>query len=392
MIALLRRVPLLETALIVLAIALITALSVMRQQTRLDEYANLDSYSSYDAHSGGYRAWYELLQREGVRVERFEQRPAFLDRGVDTLVWAEPLEFDPRQTQNVRADVDSLENWVKAGGRLVYLGHDDKAAKQKILKLPTSTPAKPRSRAALIAAGLRSLGVESVTSVADLRWKARKALNVLVADRAGALVVSYSYGKGEVVAAIDEAPFTNSRLASGDQARLAYALGLPHAGDGRVAFDEAVHGRAIPDHWWSVLPRALVIAILVACFALLVAFAGAAIRLGPPLVPPRRVDATSGEFIDSMAALFERGRTVHKALDDALRSTTRVVAVALGVPDDTPAAELAARIERPDLRAAYQGLVAAATAERPDNVILVRGIALAQQLRKEFISHGRQRN
>jgi len=387
----LRRLPLVEIVLVALAAIVLTWLGVLRQQSEEAQKPLLDSYSSYDAHSGGYRAWYELLQRERVRVERFEERPAFLERGLDTLVWAEPLPFDPRQTANTVADVRALEDWIKAGGRLVYLGHDDAAAKQQLLKLPFSTNGKPKSGAALVAPSLRALGIERVLPVTALRWKLRKSLNVLLADTAGPLVVRYSYGKGEIVAAIDETPFSNGRLARGDHARLAYALARPRAGAGRVAFDEAPHGFIVPEHWWAVVPRPLVVAIVVACFALLVAFVGAAIRLGPPLVPPQRSDATSSEFIDSLAALLERGRAAHKALDDALRSTTRVVAVALGLPDDTPAALLAARIERTDLRAAYQALVAAASATRPDDVILVRGIALAQQLRKEFISHGRPR-
>jgi hypothetical protein len=386
----LRRLPLVEIVLVVAAAIVLTWLGLLRQQSEEAQKPLLDSYSSYDAHSGGYRAWYELLQREGVRVERFEERPPFLERGLDTLVWAEPLPFDPRQTENSSADISALEDWVKAGGRLLYLGHDDAAAKKQLLKLPFSTNVKRKS-GALIAPGLRALGVERFSPVTALRWKARPSLSVLFADAAGALVVRYSYGKGEIVASIDETPFSNGRLARADHARLAYALARPRVGAGRVAFDEAAHGFMVPEHWWSVMPRPLVIAIVVACFALLIAFTGAAIRLGPPLVPPKRSGATSGEFIDSLAALLERGRAVHKALEDALRSTTRVVAVALGLPDDTPATELAARIERPDLRAAYQGLVAAASAARPDNVILVRGIALAQLLRKEFISHGRPR-
>ena len=389
--AFLRRLPLLEIVLVAAAAVVLTWLGVLRQQAEEAQKPVLDSYSSYDTRSGGYRAWYELLQREGVRVERFEERPPFLERSLDTLVWAEPLPFDPRQTENTPADISALEDWVKAGGRLLYLGHDDAAAKKRLLKLPFSTSLKQKNGVARIAPSLRAFGVERVSPVSELRWKPRAALNVLLADPAGPLVVRYTYGKGEVVAAIDELPLSNGRLARGDDARLAYALARPRTGDGRVAFDEALHGSVVPEHWWAVLPRPLVIAILVALVALLIAFAGAAIRLGPPLIPPRRVDATSGEFIDSMAALLERGRAVHKALDDALRSTTRVVALTLGLPQDTPEAVLAARIERADLRAAYQGLVAAASSERPDNATLVRGIALAQQLRKEFISHGRPR-
>jgi hypothetical protein len=391
MIANLRRLPLLEIGLVTAAAIVLTVLGLMRQDAEKAQAPALDSYSSYDARSGGYRAWYELLQREGVRVERFEAQPPFLDRGLDTLVWSEPVPSDPRQTSNTPADIRALEDWIKAGGRFVYLGHDDSAARKRLLKLPLSTTPGRKAGGARVAPALRALGIERVVPATPLRWKLRADLGVLLSDRAGALLVRYPYGKGEVVALIDETPFTNGRLASGDHARLAYVLARPHSRDGRVAFDEAAHGYLVPEHWWAVMPRPLVIAIGVAAFALLIAFAGAAIRLGPPLVPPKRIDATSGEFIESMAALFERGRAAHKALDDALRSTRRVVSIALGVPDDAPAAELAAHIENPELRHAYEMLVAAATLPRPNDAALVRGIELAQALRKEFIAHGRPR-
>jgi hypothetical protein len=387
----LRRLPLLEIVLVVAAAIVLTVLGVMRQESETSGRPPLDSYSSYDAHSGGYQAWYELLQREGVRVERFEAQPPFLEHGLDTLVWSEPLPFDPRQTVNTKADIRALEDWVKAGGRLLYLGHDDAAAKAKYLKLPFSTSVKTKNRPEVIAPELRDLGIVRVVPVTGLRWKARADMQPLVADAAGPLIVRYPFGKGQIVASIDELPFSNGRLARGDGARLAYALARPRSRDGRVAFDEAAHGYLVPEHWWTIMPRPLLIAIGVAAFALLIAFAGAAIRLGPALVPPKRIDATSGEFIDSMAALFERGRASQKALDDALRSTRRVIAIALGVPDDASSAEIASRIENPELRHAYQTLVATATLTRPSDTIFVRAIAFAQQLRKEFISHGRPR-
>ncbi|MBD5607145.1 MAG: DUF4350 domain-containing protein, partial [Candidatus Eremiobacteraeota bacterium] len=117
------RLPRFETALLVLATALLVALSVASD--RRSHGVHVDSYSTYDADGGGYRAFYELLGREGVRVERFEQRPAFLGPALDTLVWVEPLPFDPTQSVMAAADIAALQTWVRDGGRLLYVGHDD---------------------------------------------------------------------------------------------------------------------------------------------------------------------------------------------------------------------------------------------------------------------------
>ena len=184
----LRGLPLRDIALLAVAIALITTFNLLGAHNGEEQAQSLDSYSSYDAASGGYRAWYELLQREKIGVERFEQRPAFLDRKLDTLVWSEPIEFDPRQTSNTKADIRALQDWVKAGGRFVYLGHDENAAKQGVLKLPRTKAlknAKDDGKNLTIAAELSSEGVGRVAFDTNLRWKAPKRATVLVADAAG---------------------------------------------------------------------------------------------------------------------------------------------------------------------------------------------------------------
>jgi len=389
----LRGLPLRDIALLAIAIALITTFNLLGARNGEQQAQSLDSYSTYDAASGGYRAWYELLQREKVGVERFEQRPAFLGRKLDTLVWSEPIAFDPRQTLNTKADVRALQDWVRAGGRLVYLGHDENAAKQGVLKLPRTKTLKNANNGGknlTIAAQLRSDGIGRVAFDTDLRWRTPKRATVLVADSDGPLALSYSYGKGQIVAVLDETAFENVRIARADNARLAFVLANPRAG-GRVVFDEAAHGYLVPETWWQIMPRPLLIALAIAVVALAIAFTGAAIRLGPPLTPPARTDATSAEFIDSLAALFERGRAAAKALEEVVRSTTRIVAVALGVPDDAPAASIAKRIEAPDLRDAYLELVAAADAPTVEEGRLVRLVASAQRLRKGFASHARSR-
>jgi hypothetical protein len=212
-----------EIVVIVLAVATLVALSLL-EKTQAPE-PNIDSYSSYDAASGGYRAFYELLDREGISVERFEQRPAFLDPSVDTLVYAEPLSFDPRTGESTQADAYDIEAWVRHGGRLLYLGYDNAAAKQKILALPFArlaglpiarTPGRPGT--AYIAPALRNAGVANIgVLAAGMRWKATK--NVLVNDGRGPAIVSYPFGTGVVTAVIDQTLFDNTNLTFGDRAR-----------------------------------------------------------------------------------------------------------------------------------------------------------------------------
>ncbi len=404
--AFVRRVPWLEVAILALSFGVLVALALANIRENEQAVSQLDSYSSYDAKSGGYRAWADLLTREGVAVDRFEMRPAFLDKSIGTLVYAEPLDFDPRQEEQTRVDVRQLDAWIRAGGRLLYLGHDDTAADEKLLALPHSTAAKkkaPKKGAhakpappppkivaprPVIAPELAAFGVAHIESRGILRFVPDTGTRVLLGDRAGAIVVRYSLGRGNVTSVIDESIFTNGRLALADHARLAYAL-LATPGTGRVAFDEAVHGYEAPLNWWDLVPRALVVSFVLGVAAIAIAIVGGAIRFGPPIVPPIRDDRASGEFIDSVAALYLRGKAVRKALLDAWTSTKRAAAARAGLPDDAPLQDIAARVEGSDVQSDLIALERIATNAFPDETNLVRGMALAQRLRKEFATHGR---
>ncbi len=386
----LRRLPPLETGVLILAFGLLVAVAIVTQRSK--SVAVLDSYSTYDTASGGYRAFYEVLAREAVRVERFEQHPAFLDRSTDTLVWAEPLTFDPRQTAATRADIAALQDWVRAGGALLYVGFDDAAAKGGILGLPGTHATGARHGEAFVARALANAGVRNLDVRAARRYRvAPRGMHVLIDDGRGAVAVTYAYGHGRVTAVIDESLFTNSGLARGDAARLAFALAKPRRASGPVAFDEAVHGYDVPEHWWQIVPLPFAVALGLAGCALLIAFAGAAVRLGPPLVPETRADRTTSDFIDALGSLFARGKAIRYVLASAERSTARTVARALRLPEGATNDEIVARLDDDAARRDFGALVAIAGNGFAGEKNLVRGVALAQRLRKDYAAHARPR-
>jgi hypothetical protein len=391
----LRRLPPFETGLLVLAIAVLTGLGLVRGERSESDVPLLDSFSSFDAASGGYRAFYTVLEREGIRVERFERQPAFLDSRTDTLVYAEPYTYDPRQVVPSRGDVAALEAWVRSGGRLLYIGYDDAAAKAGLLHLPATTATEPRAarrRRPYVAPELAAAGVARIVSRETRRWKRARDTTVLLADARGPLVLRYRYGRGRVTTLVDESLFRNDALAAGDRARLAFALARPGRAAGEVAFDELVHGYAVPGRWWTLVPRGFAIALVVALVAIAIALAGAAIRFGPPVVPVDRRDRSSADFIDALSSLLERGHAERKALADAAVSTSRALARSFGLGDAASTAEIAERLPSPASRDAYRTLVAFADGDLAKPSDFVRGLALAQALRKEYAAHGRPRN
>ncbi len=393
----LRGLPVGQIALVACLVGILGILSANTEQP--DEGPRSDTYSSSDAAPGGYRAWYALLLRQGVGAARFEERPAFLDASVDTLIFSEPSS-DALTGGHTRADDDALADWVHAGGRLVVLGADrfferDKAAPKQPAAPPPPKRAAPAAAAERpmteIAPQWRAAGVARLVSAAVERYRPRSGERVLASDALGALAVRYAYGKGEVIAVADRTLFANRRIATGDHARLAYLLGTPRVAGARTAFDESVHGYVAPEHWWTIVPRPLLVAILIVLATLALALLGAAIRLGPPIAAGRPREPTSAEFIDSLAALLARGGASRKALRDTYRATRRTLATALGIPEDAPAERIAARIERADLRGNFLELAKLSeSASGPSN--LVRGAALAHHLRKEFGTNVRPRH
>ncbi len=388
----LRRLPPLETGLLVLGIVVLVILGAARQ-TQEQSGPQIDSFSTYDAQTGGYRAFYAMLEAEGVRVTRFQSRPAFLDASIDTLVYVEPYTFDERAIQPTEADVHDLETWVRAGGRLLYIGHDDAAARAGYLHLPRSRKASRIAGPVVRAPDIARDGVDRLIASTNLRFTHLPAhARVLYDDGRGPFAVAYPFGRGSVTTLIDEDLLENANLGKGDAARFGYALASPARPNGAVAFDETPHGYLIAERWYTIVPRAFAIALAIAVGVILIALAGAAVRLGPALVPFERRDRSSADFIDALSTLLERGRATRKALVDASNSTARAIARANGLGDDASDAEIAAKIENAESRDSYRTMRLVAANGFADEKNLLRGVALAQQLRKEFAPHGRPRN
>jgi hypothetical protein len=219
-----------------------------------------DTFSSSDYRSGGYAAWYELLNREGVAVERFEHRSADLDGSIDTLIAATPLggAVDARGP----ADRDALARWVRSGGRLIALGERRPFAGRGPRRTGLSTP----------------------------------------------------YGRGQVVVIADPHPFDNALIARADNARIAYVLVKPRHAGGIVAFDEGLHGALVDRRWWDVIDVPQRVALGGIALAVLAALAGSMLRLGPAVTLRVAREPASDEFIAAVAALYERTKSRRAAI------------------------------------------------------------------------------
>lgn len=358
-----------------------------------------DTFSSYDAHSGGYRAWYELMQREGARIQRFERRPAFLDASIGTLIAApNRTEFALRsqetgdQTGAPQAiDFENLRTWVKNGGRLVWV--TDGAWDSGLGIAHPGEKGPERDEAVSVALSPLTAGVSAVSGTSKLRIPFGESASglPLVADGGGSVVTRYTLGKGTIIVVTDQSLFANNRIAKADNAHLAYALA--HTGTGAVAFDEYVHGYASGSSWWTILPVPVRIAFVMVLFGLLLLLVASTLRFGPTARLPENAERTSAEYLSSVATLLARGHAARKALRDLTTTTLQDVAHGVGMSERASLAALASRLrfgdggtQRADELIELDRL---GGLDQPSDKDLVRAAYLSASLRKEFSRYGR---
>lgn len=308
-----------ELVIAALAVLVLVAVSLLGDRTQPPQAS---TRASGDFSFGGYRAWYELLEREGVRVEQFRRYHDGLgDSGIDTLIVAFPAAPVPHFWS--AGERDALRAWVRRGGRLVDIGLTPPAGKDDAKGESVFLDDTRGDRGPLH--GAWSPLVASLPDRGGYRLVPEKRARVetLLRDKAGALVVRYRYGRGEVVGVSSAALFENRALGLGDAARLAYLVAQPGRRGGVVAFDESVRGDIIEKPWYRALTAPELLALALAALAGLLWLAYGIVPLGPAVRLRAPREPTSEEFLDAVAALYERARARDHARDALLRDARR---------------------------------------------------------------------
>ncbi len=302
-----------------LAVLALVAVSLLGDRTPKPQAS---TRASGDFSFGGYRAWYELLAREGVRAEEFRRHhDALADSGIDTLVVAFPEAPVPNLWD--AAERDALRAWVRGGGHLVDIGltpavdKNDSKGESVFIDSPRRRGGALRGPWSPLVAALPQRGTQRLVPAKGAR------VETLLRDDAGPLVVRYRYGRGEVVGVSDAALFENRAIGRGDAARLAVLVAQPHRPGGAVAFDESVRGDVVEKPWYRALTAPELLALALAALAGLLWLAYGIVSLGPPVRLRAPREPTSAEFLDAVAALYERARARDHAGDALLRDARR---------------------------------------------------------------------
>jgi Domain of unknown function (DUF4350) len=349
-----------------LAIVALVTVSLLESHPQ-QEPPSYATRGSDDFNGGGYRAWYDLMAREGVHVRRFRQHhDALRDTGIDTLVVA----FPEKHSWWNASERDALRSWVRGGGRLIDIGwtppagKDDAKGESAFIDENHSDRGPVRGPWAAMVAALPQRGTDRLVAAPH------KTFETLLRDKGGALVVRYRAGRGEVIGVASALPFENSALGRGDDARLAYLVARPGRPGGIVAFDEAVRGDIVDKPWYRALTAPELVALALAALAGLLWILYGIVPLGPAIRLRAPREPTSGEFVDAVAALYERARARDHARDalvaDARRSLERA-------PRTAASATLAKRV------------VFAANYPSADDAALIDVARLARTAREEII-------
>lgn len=357
------RLPWPEIATLVVALACLFVANLLRGE---GTNHNDDVRSSYDASDNGTRAWYELLRRENVDVDRFSSRAFDLHgSGVRTLVVVLPQQTFGLSAA-LRSEVGDVASFVSSGGTLILIGVPDQETAAQ-LKLPKArwTFAYAIPHATQIDPELDDSGVHAIEISAAARYASTGGARVLLSDERGAFAIVQRLGAGQIVAVIPQDAFINSGISRSDNARLAYALATI-GGDSRVFFDEHLHGFGNDRPWWSLISGPDRLALLLLAVAGLLWYASAGVRFGPAVTAPPR-DPNSRDYLQALAGLYSRARADGVVMRRCAAAITH----------------LSGRAVLHDAR--YERLVQFEKAEEPDPSELVEVVSLALALRKDLL-------
>jgi hypothetical protein len=298
--------------------------------------------STYSGQSAGAEAAYLLLSRLNYPVSRWEESPTELPSppGDAVLILANPAESPSKPER------DAIVEFVKNGGRVIFTGSDlpgffhdvDLSILPPDPKWTTYSPNIPSEV---------TRGAQKVTLQPHATWGATNPTAVaLYGDPGAATVVAWSSGKGEVLWWAGATPLTNAGITENDN--LTFFLNSVgrsgRGGEYHIYWDEYFHGEreslwSYADHAsikWGLLQIGLVAIAVVFTFS----------RRSGPIYKPVRVSRLSPlEYVDTLGGLYERAKASPAAVAVSLQRLRYLLTRQLGLPSDTPEAELAQAAE-----------------------------------------------
>lgn len=282
--------------------------------------------SSYSPASDGAKGAYLLLQETGYDVQRWSETPEQLpaDPNGYVLIVADPLLVASREER------DAITRFVHEGGRVVATG----ATAATLLPEDDSRFDQRRFDWApypSIGVSPITTGVHEVTMAPRVRWGTRFPAHVpLVGDADGAVVITYSFGKGTIVWWADSTPLTNTGLRETSDLEL-FLNSIGGREGTHVLWDEYFHGERAG--LWGHLQKTPtpwgLLQLCVVGVAVLLTFAR---RTGPVRLPLAASRLSPLEFVETVGGLYEKARAGSAAVEIAYKRFRLLLMRQAGVP------------------------------------------------------------
>ena len=292
--------------------------------------------TSWGTGNHGAKAAYLTLGRSGYSIERWTEPLKQLASQADdhtVLILAEPyLTNDEEQ----KAAIDTL---LKRGGRVLATGIAGAALLPHNEAVAASNPFAEECRAIPV-------GLDEVARPEDVRLYLKAYWQKpAVGDRTQyvcdmrAVVITYSYAKGQVTWWADSWPLQNRGIAEGNNLDLLlHSVGDPKGA--KLYWDESLHGEA-PSLWTYAKGTPVQLGLLQLAFVAALLLLSYARRSGPLRPDPKTSRASTSEFVRSLGGLFHKAHATQAAVVIAYQHLRRQMHVNLGVPLTASAQEAA---------------------------------------------------
>ncbi len=291
--------------------------------------------SSYSPAWDGAKAAFLLLKDLGYQAARWERPPTELPSPPShtILILAQPF---PLSTSEER---QSIGNFIRQGGRVLAMGRSAASVVPEGGALDYEPVSYGwRTFPAVIPSPL-ARGAHEITMEPRARWQMAHFRHLgLYAQGIDSVVVSYSYGKGEVIWWAAPTPITNAGIRQpGNLQLLLNSLGAP--GSTRVLWDEYYHGQR-GSLWSYFAGTPLVWGLAQLGVLALAALATFARRSGPvrPLAAESRLSPL--EFVDTLGDLYHRAHAGSAAVATTYQRLWYLLAQRLALPVGAPVTQL----------------------------------------------------
>ena len=294
--------------------------------------------SPYSASSGGAKAAYTLLSQIGYRTEHWRRPPSkLMEHGVNTVL----LVAVPTQNPTPE-DRQELRRYVESGGKLVAIGSNTLALLPRSASLPGMPHFAWQTYRALIPSGLTSNAPE-IAMAPSVYWQTNdQASDIQFGEPREAVVVSYKYGKGEVIwwAAAD--PLTNTGILQKSNLQL-FLNSVGPALDRTVLWDDYFHEGEVTladtlfasPLKWAALQLGLLALFVVLTYSR---------RHGPVRPLPQKSRLATLEFVETLGALYQRVGATELPVQVAYERFRHLLHRKLGISTSASTHQLAERL------------------------------------------------